>query len=213
VDKVCLDLFCKAGGSARGYARAGFRIIGVDKEPQPRYPYEFIQADANFYPLQGFDFIHASPPCHDHSRLAALHEDHRTGWMLDHMIARLESHGAPFIVENVENAKMPVTVKLCGTEFDLGAKCLDGCIRKLQRHRKFYSNLELSRKGPCNHGHIEPVGVYGHGSGGYHNGTYKANIHEASEAMGIDWMNKAELSQAVPPAYTEWLGLQILAQI
>jgi DNA (cytosine-5)-methyltransferase 1 len=96
-----LDLFSGAGGAAMGYHRAGFDVVGADLAPQPRYPFEFVQADAMTYPLDGFDAIHASPPCQDHSPLKARAGEHGNGWMLDATLARLADSPAVWVVENV----------------------------------------------------------------------------------------------------------------
>src|SRR5215469_12283366 len=106
-----------------GYYRAGFDVVGVDNRPQPRYPFEFIQADAMTFPLDGYDAIHASPPCQDHSTLAVLQDEgHGTGWMLQSTIRRLSATGVPYVVENVGGAarNMSTTLMLHGGMFGLG---------------------------------------------------------------------------------------------
>src|SRR5260221_481967 len=110
-----LDLFCGAGGAAMGYSRAGFDVTGVDIKPQPRYPFQFVQADAMSYPLDGFDAIHASPPCQDHMRSPGpAYESHGTGWMLPATRSRLMATGLPWIIENVPGASLRADLKLCG---------------------------------------------------------------------------------------------------
>lgn len=140
---LALDLFCKAGGAARGCADAGYEVVGVDIEAQPNYPYEFIQADAMTFPLAGYDLIHASPPCQDHSELASLTVSHGTGWMLAAMVERLQAQNTPWVVENVGGARKALggqwTV-LCGSMFGLGVR----------RHRLFRSS-ELIMAPSCNH--------------------------------------------------------------
>ena len=202
-----LDLFCGAGGAAMGYHRAGFDVVGVDIKPQPHYPFEFHQADAMTFPLDGFDVVHASPPCQDHSSLSSLHRKRGTGWMLAATIKRLAA--VPHVVENVGAADLPGELVLCGSEFGLGAICRDGVRRQLRRHRRFASNRFLMGAGGCAHSG-QPVGVYGNGGGGQMTRGYKAIRSEAAEALGIDWMSKLELSQAIPPAYCEFIGSQIL---
>jgi DNA (cytosine-5)-methyltransferase 1 len=202
-----LDLFCGAGGASEGYHRAGFEMFGVDCNPQPHYPFEFHQGDAMRFPLDGFDFIHASPPCQDHSTLRTMHDGHGNGWMLAATIERLEQHGAPFIVENVPGSGPALGgqwVQLCGSSFGL----------KVRRHRLFRSNLAVLGL-PCAHKtQGQPVGVYGTGGGGQMTRGYKARgVAEAGPAMDIDWMNRAEISQAIPPAYTEFIGRQLLAYV
>src|SRR5215467_2745179 len=122
-----IDLGCGAGGAAMGYHRAGFDVTGVDIRPQPRYPFTFCLGDAMSWPLDGFDVIHASPPCQDHSSLK-INGLHGTGWMLEATIARLIDQAAPWIVENVGTARMRADFTLCGTMFDLNTF----------RHRKFF---------------------------------------------------------------------------
>lgn len=217
-----LDLFAGAGGCSVGYHRAGFEVIGVDIEPHPDYPFEFVQADATTYPLDSFDALAGSPPCSDHSTLSKLYGyvEHGTGWMLQHTINRFEASGLPFIVENVSGAKMGARhahVVLCGSMFGLGAHCRDGQFRQLRRHRRFLSNVLLMPPGRCQH-HGQPIGVYGQGAGNRISATrpdgypsqYRGPKSEASEALGIDWMSNEDLSQAIPPAYTQWLGAQLL---
>lgn len=193
-----LDLFCGAGGVSMGYARAGFDVVGVDIQPQPRYPFRFIQADALDFPLAGFDVVHASPPCQLYSRTHHL-------WKREHpdlipaIRQKLQIWGGHWILENVPGAPMQQGVILCGTMFNL----------KVFRHRYFESNLMLFAPGSCFHqGNVkrwrqktgEYISVTGH----------DFRHDEASQAMGIDWMNNRELSQAIPPAYTEWVGRQVM---
>lgn len=200
-----LDLFCGAGGSAAGYARAGFRVIGVDVEPQPHYPYEFVQADATEFDLSGFDVLTASPPCQGHSHLASSPwVDRGSAWMLGHTVARFMGTDRPWVIENVAAAPMPRAVpwvaRYCGSSFGLAVR----------RHRLFASNVRLEAP-PCDHrAQGQPLGVYGNGGGMDRGKGLKASRAQAPAAMGIDWMTHAELVQAIPPAYTEHIGAQLL---
>jgi DNA (cytosine-5)-methyltransferase 1 len=190
-----------------GYHEAGFEVVGVDIEPQPRYPFEFHQADALTFPLGGFDAVHGSPPCNDHSPLAQLVGKHGTGWMLSATVERLKAFGLPFVVENVERADLPGALVLCGTEFGLRSGR-----HWLRRHRRFASNVLLMGAGG-HHCAGKPIGgVYGTG-GECRGHGYKFNDAGRREAMGIDWMTRAELSQAIPPAYTRFIGEQLLAHL
>ena len=202
-----LDLFCGAGGSAVGYHRAftaagyAVEITGVDTVPQPRYPYHFCQADAMTFPLDGYAFIHASPPCQDHSIASNGHESHGTGWILPATYKRLTTQQTPWVIENVGTAKMRHPLMLCGSMFGLN----------IVRHRLFDSSHLLYPAGTCKHTGLE-VTVCGHGTPSWTKKRLGRNpsIIEKRKAMGIDWMNRNELSQAIPPIYTEWLGMQIV---
>ena len=209
-----LDLFCGAGGAAVGYHRAGFdEIVGVDIEPQPNYPFEFVQADAMTYPLDGFDLIHASPPCQAFSWSASR-------WKREHpeLVAstrdRLLASSTPYIIENVIGAPLLGPTMLCGLMFNLN----------VLRHRLFESSEVLLP--PGHQSHAPPIWrddlndgshrvrrsayVTVAGQGGQ-SASYK--FADWKEAMGIDWMTKKELTQAIPPAYTEYLGAQILSPL
>jgi DNA (cytosine-5)-methyltransferase 1 len=201
-----LDLFCGAGGCSVGYHRAGFDVVGVDIDPHPTYPFEFHQADALTFPLDGFDVIHASPPCQAHSSLKARWRDREHADHVDATRARLVATGLPYVIENVVGAPLRLPFMLCGSSFGLGVR----------RHRLFESNVFVMAP-PCAHGQQEAqfdvyehgrwikstvARVYGHGGG-------KAN-DRWDEAMGIDWMDKSDLAQAIPPAYTEHIGHYLL---
>jgi DNA (cytosine-5)-methyltransferase 1 len=197
-----LDLYCGAGGAAVGYHRAGFNVTGVDIAPQPRYPFEFCQGDAMTWPLDGYDAIHASPPCQDHSR---SHKPcaHGTGWMLAATRRRLQATGLPWVIENVPGAPMRADLRLCGCMFGL---------RGLMRERWFETHPPLFElRAPCYH--PDPViTVSGTGAGVTHQKIH-ATFADWRRIMGIDWMTGAELAQAIPPAYTEYLGRQLLGVV
>ena len=198
-----LDLFCGAGGAAVGYARAGFEVVGVDHKPQPHYPFEFYQADALTYPLDGFDVIHASPPCQAYSALRNLGKQSHLK-RLD-LVASvrdcLQSVGVPYVIENVVGAPLRDPVMLCGSMFNLGVR----------RHRLFESNVFLMRM-PCRHGKVRAVAVYGDHPQNSRNRTINraTTLRHGQEAMGIDWMEWRELTQAIPPAYTAFIGEQLM---
>lgn len=208
-----LDLFCNEGGASAGYARAGFHVEGVDRVPQPGYPFTFHLGDATEWPLDGYDVVVASPPCKDHNDLAKQSGGDGTGWMLRHTIDRLTAWGGPWVVENVGRAHMPGSLVLCGTEFGLGAVS-DGKYRHLKRHRQFLSNVPLMGAGGCSCAGRSIGGVYGTGGGGPMTRGHKFRVAEARQAMGIPWASSMEtLSQAIPPAYTEFIGEQIMAYL
>jgi DNA (cytosine-5)-methyltransferase 1 len=212
-----LDLFCGAGGAAMGYHRAGFDVIvGVDTKPQPHYPFEFVQADAlEFCAAHGreFDAVHASPPCHHYST-GTQHRKNR-GIVYPALIeptqALLLEIGLPYIIENVPGAKNDLRkpVMLCGSMFGLG----------VMRHRLFETNWPLPVPAhACNGNDIDrdALSVTRHGPPArwYRNHPDKTfNIKTWHAAMGIDWMTRSELTQAVPPAYTEYIGAQLLAAV
>jgi DNA (cytosine-5)-methyltransferase 1 len=196
-----LDLFCGAGGAAMGYHRAGFDVVGVDNRPQPRYPFEFHQADAMTFPLDGFAAIHASPPCQDHM-LSRNWGASGTGQMLPVTRSRLQASGLPWVIENVPGAPMRPDLKMCGCMFRLPG---------LERVRWFETSWRgFELRPPCQH-IKNAVTVYG---GGGHRGSgrtaRKSTKRERETAMGIAWMTLGELNQAIPPAYTEHIGRLLL---
>ena len=206
-----LDLYCGAGGAAMGYYRAGFEVVGVDIDPQPRYPFEFHQADALEYLAEHgheFDAIHASPPCQDHSPLRALSGEHGTGWLLDATMDALRSQPAPWVVENVAGARMPATLTLCGGMFGL----------RTYRHRKFAIDPRVGLVAvPPHPRHVARTSTRdrrnGFDAGMHVSVTGDVGSWVGPACMGIDWMTGDELSQAIPPAYAEFIGMQLLDHI
>jgi DNA (cytosine-5)-methyltransferase 1 len=209
-----LDLFCGAGGAARGYHDAGFEeIVGVDTNPKMlrSYPFECHEADAMTFPLDGFDVIHASPPCQGYSATRHFTRRHYPK-LIPAVRARLEQNGALWVIENVVGAPLVDPIVLCGSSFGLG---LPG--EELRRHRLFESSVSLVAP-PCGH-RLRVVGVYGHGRQGCrdrancedHCRGHGLGADEARLAMAIDWMNRDQLREAIPPAYTEWIGRQLIA--
>jgi DNA (cytosine-5)-methyltransferase 1 len=200
---ILLDLFCGAGGAARGYVEAGFEVVGIDHRPQPRYPYRFIQGDALDRELwPECDVIHASPPCQAYSQLAGMHPNRDYPMLIPQTRAALRAAEVPYVIENVVGAPLDDPLLLCGSMFGLRVHRGD-----LRRHRLFECSLPLQPL-DCQHRKGFPsVGVYGHGG---HSGKprmlYKA---EAAEIMEIDWMTRDELTQAIPPAYTRYIGGQL----
>ena len=220
-----LDLFSGAGGAAVGYHRAGFDVTGVDNRPQPRYPFEFVQGDALEYVAahgSEFDAIHASPPCQAYSvsRTRSPHRKSHPELVEATRNACLDARRA-YVIENVPGAPLLFPTQLCGTMFDLGADCEDGQYRPLRRHRLFEMSWTVLSAHPraCRcHLTGEKIGVYGNG-GGWANrfdpdrAGYKGNVAESRQALGIDWMTVAELSQAIPPEYTRYVGEQLAAHL
>jgi DNA (cytosine-5)-methyltransferase 1 len=202
-----LDLFCGAGGAAVGYHRAGFDVVGVDIAPQPHYPFEFHQADALTWPLDGFDAIHASPPCQAYSAATRDYSNHAD--LYDLTRRRLHGAGLPFAIENVIGAPYDHGVFLCGSMFGLA---VDG--EWVQRHRNFETSW-FAFQPQCQHPtDRRALLVTGHAfikearDCGRH--SRQGPFELAERLMGIDWMSRHELTQAIPPAYTEWIGAQLL---
>jgi DNA (cytosine-5)-methyltransferase 1 len=210
-----LDLFCGAGGAAMGYSRAGFEVVGVDIKPQPHYPFEFHQADALTYPLDGFDVYHASPPCQHASTIAKMNRVLRPGIynhpnLIPQTRERLIATGKPFTIENVKTESLSNPVKLTGSWFGLDVK----------RDRYFECNFPAFDTPTCDwqtprfrsldkrrNGKLAcVVGVHGHIN-------YSGEGQLRANAMGIDWMTDAELTQAIPPAYTEYIGKYLMEAI
>lgn len=223
-----LDLFSGAGGAAVGYHRAGFDVVGVDIVPQPFYPFEFVQADALEVlrcpenplthvhpPVCGFDAIHASPPCQAFSTMGNRSRSQGRTPGVDLLTPALEllrGFELPWVVENVSGAKklMPGALVLSGGMFGLG----------VHRPRLFASNVFIPQparaKPPLN-----GVGVYGRAPDGRRlfnrksNGPYRAprSLEEAQEAMGMDWADWHGTKEAIPPAYTEYIGRHLIASL
>ena len=236
-----LDLFCGGGGAAVGYHRAGFDVVGVDialkklpdgswaddKAMPAAYPFQFIKADvfdfldkladdANEphwgWLLGDFDAIHASPPCQDHSVLGVTtKQTHGTGWMLGATRDRLQELGQPWVIENVPPAPMRPDFKLCGCMFGLA----DSSGRQLYRERWFETSWHaFDLRAPCHHAG-RPITVAGHGAQGgweYVDGVAPTQ-EDRKRAMGIDWMNRDHLGQAIPPAFTEVVGASLLEHL
>lgn len=205
-----LDLFCGAGGVAKGLQRAGFYVVGVDINPQPRYcGDEFHQADAMTFPLDGFDFIWASPPCQGYSRARNNGQCKPAPKLVPEVRLRLQATGVPWAIENVPGAPMRFPVTLCGAYFGLGT-----CGFDLSRHREFETS-HLLLAPPCQHRRGRTIGVYGNGTNSYHRAKFGRCVRadEFREAMGIDWMNRAELSQAIPPAYSQYIAEQMMPHV
>jgi len=188
-----------------GYNWAGFAVVGVDIKPQKHYPFEIIQDDALNYlecaDLSEFDLIHASPPCQAYSKASAPHR--KNGVCYPDIIRQIRSllirSGKPFVIENVPGAPLCRPVMLCGTMFGL----------KVLRHRLFESNFYINSPGRCNHNGTVKAGDYstvcGNGSG-----KDRATVKIWSDAMDIHWMTRKELTQAIPPAYTRYIGESFL---
>jgi DNA (cytosine-5)-methyltransferase 1 len=196
-----------------GYHRAGFEVVGVDIEPQRRYPFEFIQADALDYIREHgheFDAIHASPPCQRFCSLNKMHNAKEHPDLVAPCRSVLIGTGRLYVIENVPRSPLINPVTLCGTMFGLGTADAE-----LWRHRLFESNVLLAAP-ECSHrekGRV--IGVYGgHGRDRRRTvNTQDFSTEQRREAMGIDWMTGAELSQAIPPAYTEFIGKQLLRAV
>lgn len=204
-----LDLFCGAGGCSMGYWRAGFEVVGVDNKPQKQYPFEFHQADALSFSFSGFDAIHASPPCQAHCSLWKMWNAKKHVSLIEPTRRLLQKSGLPYVIENVPGAPLINPTVLCGTMFDLGCAGAE-----LRRHRLFETNWPIQSVPHCRHGRYPLViGVYGgHGRDRRRTkNTQNFSTDRRREAMGISWMNGTALSQAIPPAYTEWIGKQLIA--
>jgi DNA (cytosine-5)-methyltransferase 1 len=209
-----LDLFCGAGGAAMGYYRAGFDVVGVDINPQPNYPFEFHQADALTFPLDGFDAVHASPPCQAYTRKEVTWgrktrsvpmfwepEPIQHPRLLPATRDRLEAEGVAFVIENVPGAPINAGLMLCGSMFGL----------RIQKHRLFEANWRLpDAPAPCRH-----VDLYSPWSGP------GRSAEKFRAAQGTPWIpmlggasrkvgNTGDLFNAIPPAYTEFIGRELI---
>jgi len=199
------DLFCGAGGAAMGLSRAGFEVEGWDIKPQKNYPFTFRLGDALEADLSGFDFVWASPPCQNSSRMSACRPGLAAKYaqLIPATRAKLKAWGGPWIIENVVGAPLENPAMLCGAMFGL----------ETYRHRIFESNVPLTA--PPHPKHTTPTSKAGHWKPGTLISVSGncAPIAMAREAMGIDWTNRDELGEAIPPAFSEFLARQIISQI
>lgn len=219
-----LDCCCKAGGASMGYHNAGFEVVGVDIEPQPNYPFKFVQGDVleilndkDF--ISQFDVVTCSPPCQHYSKLKYLNGNVEK-WEANHvdLVApvreALIKTGKPYVIENVENAPLINPIKLCGSQFEN---------MYTQRPRLFESNIPLKQpdtpvvrhktlrlgQGPAEDGYITVAGT--RNPKGMND--VQTRLYYGFALGGIDWMTLEELTQAIPPVYTEFLGKQIIAYL
>lgn len=215
-----LDLFCCAGGAAMGYHQAGFEVVGVDIRPQPRYPFEFIQADCLALTpefVASFDAIHASPPCQAHTAMKNMPDARPHLDLIPATRAMLEVSGKPYVIENVVGAPLLDPMRLCGSMFGLGAKGA-----QLRRHREFETNWfavppwALNGPGGCQH-KAPTIGIYGEGCRDSRRKRDKSipefTVQDGREAMGMPWATLAEICEAIPPAYTRFIGEQLIAHL
>ncbi len=196
-----------------GYYLAGFDVVGVDTKPQPQYPFPIIRREAlsvlgDDQILDDFDAIHASPPCQGESSLRHITRKEYVDLLTPTLRLLEDLIDVPWVVENVETTtKMPGAITLCGTHFNLRASG-----RVLRRHRKFLASVPLPWPGPCWCSGVATGGVYGNLARTGMLRGYKFCPDEARVAMGIDWMSRQGLAQAIPPDYTRWIAEYLLSR-
>jgi DNA (cytosine-5)-methyltransferase 1 len=200
-----LDTFCCAGGSSKGYSDAGFEVVGMDWKSQPRFPFEFIlgaaeECDVDFF--RQFDALHASPPCQRHTLAQRIQQREHPDW-IEVMREKFKAARRPYVIENVVGAPLQNPVMLCGAMFPP---------LRVYRHRLFEVNFPLVS--PRHPEHAVPLrkmgrrprqGDFMHVVGNF------SGVSEAREAMGCPWMTRDELREAIPPAYTEFVGYQLMS--
>lgn len=200
-----LDLFCCAGGAAVGLHRAGYQVVGVDIDPQPRYPFPFIQADVMLIDFRRFDLVWASPPCQQFCRLRTREDLSGYPDLIAPVRAKLIASGVPYVIENVPEAPIRQDLMLCANMFGL----------RSYRHRHFECSFPIEQ--PAHPEHKVRVNRRGENrrehwaNGGFLTITGDIGTYHATETMGIDWMSGAELCEAIPPAFSEYIGRAALA--
>lgn len=203
-----LDLYCGAGGSAVGYHRAGFDIIGVDNRPQPNYPFQFIQADALEYLAnhhRQFDAVNASPPCQAYSITKPVHTNIYPKLIEPTRDLLVQLGVDLWVIENVRTAPLNEPVLLCGQSFGLRTYRhrlfeVHGFVVPEPVHSPHYAKTALMGRKPKRGEFMHVVGNY-------------IGAQEAREAMGIDWMSRPEMGEAVPPVYTHYIGARMIAEL
>jgi hypothetical protein len=229
---LLVDLCCKAGGASKGYSDAGFDVVGVDIQKQKNYPFKFIRGDVLEMDLPEADLYHASPPCQLFSIGTAKYRNQGKQYpdVLTPLRERLLKTGKPFIIENVPGAPIRKDVFLCGEMFALrvirhrifeihgftvlqpphikhklslregsavGVYGSNGTLFMISHKANYKEEYEKLKK------HRQSWYATVAGNGG---NSYSYQLSKWREAMGIDWMNKKELTQAIPPAYTKYIG-------
>lgn len=237
-----LDLYCCEGGASAGYADAGFKVYGVDKDLQPRYPFPFHQGDAidvmrrlrageaipfthpngdvELLRLEDFAAAAASPPCQAYSITKHSHSNEHPD-LLEPTREGLVELGLPYIIENVPGAPLRQPIMLCGSMFGLRAEDVDGTVLALRRHRLFETSFDIPlAPSPCVHDSTPVGGSYGGGRNKRpedrdksRRGGYTPAVSVRAALIGAEWMSQHGLAQAIPPAYTEWLGVQLAAEV
>ena len=210
-----LDLFCGAGGAAMGYHRAGFEVVGVDIKPQPHYPFEFHQDDALTFPLEGFDAYHASPPCQAYTKYKNARKDLPDKYpdLIGVIRARFEDIHRHWVIENVVGSPLFSPIMLCGSSFGLD----------VQRHRLFELTFPIMTM-KCNHKCWQPNRFPGGRSrergharvkcrGTVEIGRWNIPLETQQKAMDVNWMTLEELSESIPPAYTEYIGKYLIQTV
>lgn len=200
---ILLDLFCCQGGASVGYASVGFEVVGVDIDPQPRYPFTFNQADAITFVKQNghkADAIHASPPCQAHTNAQKIMGNEHPDLIEPTREALIEL-GKPYVIENVPGSPLIDPVELCGAMFGL----------ETYRHRLFETNWDLTAPDHPEHvarttkmGRPPKPGEYMHVVGNF------SGVDRGREVMGMPWASRDGLREAIPPAYTQFIGEQLL---
>ncbi|GAA1788231.1 DNA cytosine methyltransferase [Agromyces lapidis] len=202
-----LDLFCCAGGAGMGYSRAGFDVVGVDINPQPNYPFEFHQADALKFLLEHheeFDAFHASPPCQAFTNAQKIQKNDHPDYVTA-IRAAFQLIGKPWVIENVPGSPLNDPVELCGCMFpELGT----------YRPRLFETSWKAAPAAHRTHvartakmGRPPLDGEFMHVVGNF------SGVAKGRKAMGIDWMTRDELREAIPPIYTEHIGHALVGQL
>lgn len=205
---ILLDLFCGAGGAAMGCHRAGFEVVGVDLREEPRYPFEFIRGDWQVVLDKfgdTFDAVHASPPCQGYSAMSTCRPGLADQYprLIEPVRRALQNLGVPHVIENVEGSPLDSPITLCGQMFGL----------ELYRHRLFECSFPISV--PTHPEHVIPASKAGHWQPGTIMSVagHIAPVAHARRIMGIDWTTRDELAEAIPPAYTEYIGRQLIEQL
>jgi DNA (cytosine-5)-methyltransferase 1 len=201
-----LDLFCCQGGASAGYVAAGLAVVGVDIDPQPRYPYEFHQADALDYLAEHggeFDLIHASPPCQGYSNAQRI-QGREHPMLIDAVRDMLDQLGKPYVIENVPGAPLRDPITLCGSMFGL----------RTYRHRLFESNVPLAAldhqahaTGQIKMGRPLVPGDFYQAVGNFSGVAY------VRDDLGVPWMNRDGIRESIPPVYATHIGTQLMASV